>query len=66
MTNELKCPKCGSTNIEEYDCYDTIHGEEETFKELYCGNCVNCGADLQWVKVYKFVGYEDIEIGRID
>lgn len=61
MTNELKCPVCGSTDVEECDCYDTTTGENDVHKEYFCGNCKDCGADLQWVKVYKFAGYDEIE-----
>ena len=61
MTNELKCPKCGGAHIETDDCYETIHGEENTIKELMCGHCENCGTDVQWAIVYQFIGYEGIE-----
>lgn len=63
MIKELKCPKCGSSFVNEYDCYDTISGEDNTYKELFCGNCENCGADLQWERVFKLVGYDNIEEG---
>lgn len=61
MTNKLKCPNCGSTAVVLHDCYDIIHGENDTIKELMCGYCTNCGTDLQWDKVYKFIGYDAIE-----
>lgn len=61
MTNKLKCPKCGRTNLFQDDCYETIHEEGNTYKKLICGHCEDCGIDLQWVEVYKFVGYEDME-----
>ena len=61
MTDRLKCPKCGSTTVAWDDCYDTIHGEENTFKELCCGHCEDCGTDLQWEVVYQFIGYDAIE-----
>jgi DNA-directed RNA polymerase subunit RPC12/RpoP len=61
MTDKLACPKCGSAAIALDDCYDVISGEGNTIKELCCGHCANCGADLQWEKVYKFVGYDEIE-----
>ena len=61
MIEKLKCPKCGGAHIVEDDCYDTISGENHTIKELICGHCETCGADLQWETVYKFVGYADIE-----
>lgn len=61
MTDKLTCPKCGSTAVALDECYDTIDGEGNTIKELYCGHCANCGIDLQWEKVYKFIGYDKIE-----
>lgn len=63
MTKELKCPRCGSTKIKEYDCYDRYFGAGKTVKELYCGNCENCKIDLTWTKVYKIesFGYDEVE-----
>ena len=61
MNTELKCPKCGSTNVWQDDCYETIKGEDETYKELMCGHCDDCGADLQWTEVYMFIGFADME-----
>lgn len=61
MIEKLKCPNCGSENIEEDDCFDTYHGENSTFKECYCGHCETCGHDLVWDVVYQFVGYDAIE-----
>lgn len=61
MVEKLKCPKCGSTNIMQDDCYETIHGEDNTYKELICGHCEDCEADLLWTETYKFIGYTDIE-----
>lgn len=60
MIKELKCPKCGSSFIEEYDCYNTYEGAD-TYKELFCGQCANCGAELQWERVFEFIGYDNIE-----
>lgn len=62
MTKELKCPKCGSTNIEVYDCFDTVRGED-TYTECYVGNCKDCNTDLQWDMVFslRFIGYDEIE-----
>lgn len=60
MTKELKCPKCGGTNIVEEDCYNIVHGEN-TVEELCCGHCGDCGIDVQWSVVYQFIGYDEIE-----
>ena len=61
MTKELKCPKCGGTNIVEEDCYNIVHDENNTIKELCCGHCGDCGTDVQWDVVYQFIGYDEIE-----
>lgn len=65
MTNELKCPKCGSANIEKDDCFDIVDAiinNVRGIKELLCGVCLNCGANLQWSNVYKFIGYDEMEV----
>lgn len=59
MTYELKCPKCGSTNVVFHDCYDTDYGAE-TYEELCYGYCTDCNADIKWKIVYKFIGYDNI------
>lgn len=60
MVDKMTCPKCGSSWIEEEDCYDV-----ETFskgvKTRHIGFCMDCGAQLQWSEVYHFVGYAEIE-----
>jgi transcription elongation factor Elf1 len=64
MQKELKCPNCGGTYIVKEDCYDTITskiGKDNAIKELWCGHCEDCGADLQWEAVYQFIGYDAIE-----
>ena len=61
MQKELKCPKCGGTHIVEKDCYDIIDDKENTIKELMCGYCEDCGIDIQWDRVYQFIGYDAIE-----
>jgi len=57
---EVSCPKCHSFLITEDDCYDWVT-TGDGIKEYYCGTCRNCGANLQWSKIYKFVGFDDIE-----
>lgn len=60
LVPEVSCPKCGSYLISEDDCYDWVH-YDEGLKELYGGHCDKCGAELQWSKIYKFIGFDDIE-----
>lgn len=61
MVDKVVCPKCGGMHIVKDDCYDTIDGGNHTIKDLCCGHCEDCGAQLQWSEVYKFVGYDEIE-----
>lgn len=61
MTNELKCPNCGGTHIVQEDSYDFINGKNNTIKELCCGHCADCDADIQWEVVYRLIGYDNIE-----
>lgn len=53
---ELRCPNCGSDNIDVYDSYDTDFGENEVF-DYFCGNCLDCGREFQWTKVFVFKEY---------
>lgn len=57
LTDKVICPKCGSERIEEGDCYNTIDFDEG-IKECFVGTCMDCGEEVQWDEVYKFVGYE--------
>ena len=64
MKREIKCPKCGSTNIHcddsddyGFDWYG--HGDISTF----CwGKCDNCGTLLTWRDSYKYCESYDIQI----
>ena len=60
MTKELKCPKCGSTKVDEDEIFDTdkCFGE---YAELCVGTCLDCGARIRYDAVYKFVGFDNIE-----
>lgn len=60
MTNKVICPKCGSTWIEEEDCYDT-YTFDKGIKRRFVGFCMDCGTQLQWSEVYNFAGYDEIE-----
>ncbi len=67
---ELKCPHCGSENIESDDCYDievTFDRERENEVVLrhINGYCEDCGAlDLQWTEVYEFIGYKGVKVNE--
>lgn len=57
----LKCPKCGSDDIEYYDCYDTEMDEEEVIQH-WSGFCMKCKEDLLWEEVYKFEKIQNMRI----
>ena len=65
MKQELKCPKCGGTDIEDFGADDTdsyfIDGEEGIVGS-HVGACLACGTFLRWAQIYKSCGYEDIEV----
>lgn len=58
---ELKCPICGSVQIECDDCYD-IDNCDNVAVFHYCGHCLNCETSLVWDKIYTFDKYSEIEI----
>lgn len=60
MTEELKCPKCDSTNIDGGEVVDSDSGFGE-YVELCVGTCQDCGAKIRYSVVYRFVGFDDIE-----
>lgn len=60
LTDKVTCPKCGSTWIDEEDCYST-DTFEKGIKMRFVGSCMDCGAQLRWSEVYRFVGYDKIE-----
>ena len=70
MGKELKCPHCGSLNVDYSDCYDTekafdYEKENEIVIHRMNGYCEDCGAtDLQWEEVYEFTGYQNIKVNN--
>lgn len=50
---EWECPVCHNGDIEEDDCFDTDHGQDEII-EYYVGHCLACGCSFQWQRHYKF------------
>jgi hypothetical protein len=57
---DLKCPRCGSDDIQSEDVYGIEGGIPELIEECV-GVCRKCGIHLQWEQVYKFVGFRYIE-----
>lgn len=60
MVDKVTCPKCGSTWVDEEDCYNTYHFDKG-IKMRFVGSCMDCGTQLQWSEVYNFIGYDEIE-----
>lgn len=60
LTDKVVCPKCGSPQIGEIDCYD-IYTCNEGVRVCYFGTCKDCGEEMQWDEVYQFIGY-DLEV----
>lgn len=64
MEKELKCPKCGSANVEIDDAYDYGYGNidgKRIYFDLCCGGCRDCGTLLEWREIFSFEGYDEIE-----
>lgn len=64
LYSNLKCSYCGSDRIDCEDIYDIESVEvegKEGLADLCLGVCRNCGKHLQWERVFKFVGFRDIE-----
>lgn len=62
MGEELKCPHCGSTEIEEDDCIDTEYIDSTTMSKRYCGCCTKCEALVQWEEIFTFSHYQNVEV----
>lgn len=61
VEKQLKCPHCGSAEIEEDDCINTEYNSTTIAKRL-CGRCTNCEALLEWEEVFVFSNYQNVEI----
>lgn len=72
MFEKLACPKCGSHKIETDDYYDlnvcgVLDNENlivDGLSEEAVGHCLKCGAELQWSKIYRFIGYDNITVNE--
>ena len=49
----LKCPKCGSKNIDYYDCYNTSSFDDIVI-QYWSGHCVECNVNLCWKEIFEF------------
>ena len=57
----LRCPKCGSEDVEYYDCYD-LSSEEDIIIQYWDGFCMECKADLLWEEVFKLDKIQNVRI----
>ena len=57
----LKCPKCQSTEIEYYDCYDVIY-DDDIITQCWSGYCGDCKTPLDWKEDFKFDKARNIRI----
>lgn len=61
---DVKCPVCGSHNVEVDDvidiCSDEDKGVELLIKDTI-GHCEDCGAELMWKQIFRYLAIEDLE-----
>ena len=57
----VKCPRCQSENIEVDDVFD-ISADPTFVIDRVCAHCLDCKADITYDRIYKFMGYEDIQL----
>lgn len=66
MMKDVKCPVCGSHDIEVDDvidiCTDDDGKGEELLIEDIIGVCQCCDAGVRWKKIYRYSAVEDIEV----
>ena len=58
---ELKCPHCGSLNVDVDDCLDMTYNGDSIVRE-YGGFCMDCGTNLTWEENFQFESYSNIKI----
>ena len=58
---ELKCPHCGSVNVNTDVCDDIYAIDDKVIKE-YSGSCMDCGTWLNWDEVFVLKEYSNIRI----
>lgn len=59
VSNVVKCPKCGSTNIREDGRYDPIDNGDY-IEEGCWGVCLDCKAELEWDAIWTQTAVENI------
>lgn len=61
----MKCPNCSCSDLYAINTLDTeyYHG---AYYDMVEGTCPHCGKSWQWVEVYTFDHYEDMEGIEID
>ena len=59
----LECPRCQSENIETDDVFDISSTPFVTVNWCHA-HCIDCGANMTYDRIYKFVGYKDIEFAE--
>lgn len=61
---DVKCPVCGSHNVEVDDVID-IYSDEDKNGELLIkdiiGYCQDCGTELKWKQIFRYLAIEDLE-----
>lgn len=63
MEKELKCPKCGSTEVTLLDTFDLVSAKvqgEDGLLALCIGECDHCHTEFRWDQAYKLVGFQGI------
>jgi DNA-directed RNA polymerase subunit RPC12/RpoP len=62
---DVKCPVCGSHNVEVDDVIDFWSDEDGKGVELLykdtIGHCEDCGVRLRWKEVFRYLAIEDLE-----
>jgi hypothetical protein len=62
---DVKCPVCGGHNVEVDDVIDICSDEDENGVELLVkdtiGYCEDCGAELRWNQVFRYLEIKDLE-----
>ena len=59
--DEMRCPRCRSTNIKNDDVFD-ISAAICDLTEYCHGHCKTCGAEIMYKRVYIFSHYKDIKL----
>lgn len=56
----MKCPNCGCSDLRAVDTLDTEFFND-AYHDVVEGTCPDCGKSWQWVEVFTFDHYENIE-----